>query len=124
MTADQFVLLSLLACEDGITQQQLTRRAFSDPNTIRAMLVRMENKDFIARDQHPTDGRARKVSLTFKGRRTYAKLSAEIKPLQQALLAPFKTRDAEKLNVFLNCISQAMMQWERDTQTIKIKQII
>ena len=43
MTADRFVLLSLLADKDGVTQQELTERASSDPNTIRAMLVRMES---------------------------------------------------------------------------------
>ena len=31
MTADQFVLLSLLSDKDGITQQELTQRASSDP---------------------------------------------------------------------------------------------
>ncbi|MBN1805402.1 MAG: MarR family transcriptional regulator [Sedimentisphaerales bacterium] len=124
MTADQFVLLSLLVCEDGITQQELTQRASSDPNTIRAMLVRMENNGFVARGRHPTDGRARKITLTFKGRRTCAKLSAEIMPLQQALLSTLKTKDAEKLNIFLNRISDAMMQWERENQIMKLKQII
>ena len=124
MTADQFVLLSLLAGEDGITQQELTQRASSDPNTIRAMLVRMENNGIVTRDQHPTDGRARKVTLTFKGRRTYVKLSEEIKPLQQALLSPFKNKDVEKLNIFLNYISEAMMKWERGSRTMKVKQII
>jgi DNA-binding MarR family transcriptional regulator len=124
MTADQFVLISLLADKDGITQQELTRRASSDPNTIRAMLVRMENNGLLTRDQHPTDGRARKVTLTYKGRRTYAMLSEKIKPLQDALLAPFQIKDADKLIMFLNLISEAMMQWERGRQTMKLKQII
>jgi DNA-binding MarR family transcriptional regulator len=124
MTADQFVLLSLLAERDGITQQELTQRASSDPNTIRAMLVRMENNGFIIRDQHPTDGRARKVTLTYKGRKTYAMLSSKIKPLQDALLSPFQIKDVRKLRKFLNCISEAMVQWESGCQTMKVKQII
>jgi len=36
VTADQYVLLALLNIEDGITQQELTRRASSDPNTVRS----------------------------------------------------------------------------------------
>jgi DNA-binding MarR family transcriptional regulator len=66
-TADQFVLLSLLADKDGITQQELTRRASSDPNTTRAMLVRMENNGIITRNQLPTDGWAHMVRLTCVG---------------------------------------------------------
>ena len=121
MTADQFVLLALLAEKDGITQQELTQRATSDPNTIRAMLVLMENNGIVARDQHPTDGRARRISLTRNGRRTYAKLSAEIKPLQNALLSPFQTKDAGEFVMFLNHVSEAMKQWEHGHRTVKEK---
>jgi len=119
MTADQFVLLALLADKDGITQQELTQRASSDPNTVRAMLVRMENSGIVARQRHPADGRARRVTLTRKGRRAYAKLSAEIKPLQDVLLSPFQAKEAKRLVTFLGRISGAMMQCERGRQTIK-----
>jgi DNA-binding MarR family transcriptional regulator len=124
MTADQFVLLALLAEKDGITQQELTQRANSDPNTIRAMLVLMENNGVVARDQHPTDGRARRVSLTRSGRLTYSKLSAKIKPLQNALLSPFQTKDANKFAMFLNRLSEAMRQWESGHENMKAKQVI
>jgi len=68
-TADQFVLLGLLAREDAVTQQELVLRASSDPNTVRAMLVLLEKRGLVARVGHPTDGRARSVTLTGKGRR-------------------------------------------------------
>ena len=58
VTADQFVLLALLAEQDGITQQELVRRASSDANTVRAMLVLMESRGLVTRKGHPTDGRA------------------------------------------------------------------
>ena len=124
MTADQFVLLALLADQDGITQQELTQRASSDPNTIRAMLVLMEHNGIVTRPQHPADGRARRVKLTRKGRRTYARVSAQIKPLQDALLSPFHAKDAKALVMFLNRISETMMQWERGHHTINAKQAI
>ena len=44
VTADQFVCLLILAEEDGIIQQELVKRATSDPNTIRAMLVLLEKR--------------------------------------------------------------------------------
>jgi DNA-binding MarR family transcriptional regulator len=124
MTADQFVLLALLADKDGVTQQELTQRASSDPNTIRAMLVRMESNGVVIRDQHPTDGRARKITLTRRGHQIYSKLSVKIKPLQDALLSPFQIKDANKFITFLNRISESMTQWERGHQTMKVKQVI
>ena len=112
-TADQFVLLSLLAEQDGITQQELVRQASSDPNTVRAMLLLLEKRGVVARGRHPTDGRARRVTLTRKGRQTYDKLLAEIKPLQERLSSLFRAEEAETLVVFLSRISRAMAKLER-----------
>jgi len=111
-TAEQFVLLALLAEEDGITQQELGHRASSDPNTIRAMLVLLERRGLVARQPHPTDGRARSVTLTRKGRLAYEKWQAQIEPLQDRLRELFLTNEADDLVGFLNGISEAMVESE------------
>ena len=85
LTADQFVLLSLLDGSEGITQQELVRRAASDANTVRAMLVLLERQGLIERPRRPTDGRARSVSLTTKGRLTYERAWAATESLRQRL---------------------------------------
>jgi DNA-binding MarR family transcriptional regulator len=109
VTADQFVLLALLAEQDGITQQELVRRASSDANTIRAMLVRLEERGLVAREGHPTDGRARSVTLTRKGRQTYEGLWGDSDPVRQRLLAAFKPEEAETMVVLLKRITKAAM---------------
>jgi DNA-binding MarR family transcriptional regulator len=81
-TADQFVLLGLLARGDAVTQQELVRRASSDANTVRPMI---EKRGLVARVGHPTDGRARSVSLTTKGRRLHKRLLADTEPLRKRL---------------------------------------
>jgi len=96
-TADQFVLLSLLAEQDGITQQELVRRASSDANTIRAMLVLLEKRGLVTRLRHPTDGRARSVALTRKGRQTYERLRAQSAPVRERLIAACGTMEARML---------------------------
>ncbi|MBN1510169.1 MAG: MarR family transcriptional regulator [Sedimentisphaerales bacterium] len=108
VTADQFVLLALLADRDGITQQELVRRACSDANTIRAMLMRLESRGLVARARHPTDGRARSVTLTRKGRQAYGRLWAESEALRQGLLAAFRPEEADAVVEFLARVSQAM----------------
>ena len=97
ITADQFVLLFLLTEQDGITQQELVRRASSDANTIRAMLVLLEKRGLVTRERHPTDGRARRVALTRKGRQTYETLWAQSEPLRERLRAGFGARQAQTL---------------------------
>src|SRR6516162_3210243 len=74
ITADQFVLLARLGEQDAVMQQDLVRRAASDPSTVRAMLVLLEGRGLLARERHPVDGRAREVKLTIKGRRLYERL--------------------------------------------------
>jgi DNA-binding MarR family transcriptional regulator len=109
-TAEQFVVLALLAERDGITQQELGRRASSDPNTIRAILVLLEDRGLVARDRHPTDGRAHRVTLTRKGRRAFMKLSSELKPLQDWLSALLRSEEADAVVMSLARIAEAMTQ--------------
>jgi DNA-binding MarR family transcriptional regulator len=108
VTADQFVLLARLAQGGPVTQQELARRASSDPNTVRAMLVLLEDRGLVARQRHPTDGRARSVALTKKGRRAHEKLSAGIQPLRARLLSAFQTDEVQVLCGLLDRVVQAM----------------
>ena len=108
VTADQFVLLALLAEQDGTTQQDLVRRASSDANTVRAMLVLLESRGLVARGRHPTDGRARCVTLTRRGRQTYEKLWGKSEPLRERLLAAFRPEEVDVLVEFLARICDVM----------------
>jgi DNA-binding MarR family transcriptional regulator len=107
-TADQLVLLGLLARDDGITQQELARRASSDPNTIRAMLVLLEERGLIARGGHPTDGRARSVTLTGKGRRLQDRLWASSEPLRERLRGLFDSEEARTLVDLLSRVAEGL----------------
>jgi MarR family transcriptional regulator, lower aerobic nicotinate degradation pathway regulator len=110
VTADQFVLLSLLAevDGDGVTQQQLVRAASSDPSTVRAILVLLEERGLVARRRHATDGRARSVTLTPKGRRKYEKLWTVSAPVRSGLLAALGPDEAPALLASLRRIADAM----------------
>lgn len=108
VTGNQFVLLALLAEEDGITQQELVRRASSDPNTIRAMLVLMEKRGLVARAEHPADGRALRITLTREGRRTYDKTWGKTEPVRQRLLAALQPEETDALVEVLNRVAQVM----------------
>lgn len=68
VTADQFVVLSLLAERDGFSQQELCSRCCSDPSTIGALVRLMEGKGWVHREADPGDLRARLVHITAEGR--------------------------------------------------------
>jgi len=109
VTADQFVLLSLLAEQDGVTQQELVRRASSDANTVRAMLVLLENQGLISRRPHPTDGRARSVALTQKGRCRYTHLFNSSQDFRKRLIDLFTPKETRTFVEYLDRIAEAMV---------------
>lgn len=111
VTTDQFVLLSLLtnpADKDGITQQELVRRAASDPNTVRAMLILLEKRGLVKRRSHRTDGRARSVALTPTGRNAYDQLWKETEVFRECLRSALSPADGLRLMGYLKRITEAM----------------
>jgi len=119
VTTDQFVLLAALAAGDAVTQQDLVRRVASDPNTVRAMLLLLEGRSFVARKRHPTDGRARSVVLTAKGRRMHDKLLAGSEPLRTRLLAAFRPHEVPVLLEFLGRIADVMALPEKNRDGLR-----
>jgi len=109
VTANQFVLLALLMEEDGITQQDLVLRASSDPSTIRAMLVLLEKKGLVVRDQHSRDGRALSVTLTRKGRRAYKQMWTDTQSVRWRLLAALEPSEIVFLGELLARITDSML---------------
>lgn len=116
VTADQFVLLATLSRGDTLTQRELARRMPSDPSTVRAMLVLLENQGLVKRDVHPSDSRARIVALTTAGKRKFRqlwkagesirqKMFDAVEPENAAELVKLLKRLAESLNGDLLCIS-------------------
>lgn len=108
ITADQYVCMILLQNKDGITQQELVKRATSDPNTIRAILVLLEKRGLVTRDNHPTDGRARIVHITQKGRELLKEVEPALKPVQKKMAEPFNDNEAQNLITNLTSIVEKL----------------
>ncbi len=119
ITADQFVILACLGEQDGVMQQDLVRRAASDPSTIRAMLVLLEGRGLVIRKRHPADGRAWEVILTAKGRRLYERLWRTSEPIRVRLLAEFSEQEAEDLLGLLRRLIQNAASMDRQRSPLK-----
>ncbi|MDY3552969.1 MarR family transcriptional regulator [Gemmata sp. JC717] len=101
VTADQFVLLAALDRGDALTQRELARRMSSDPSTVRAMLVLLEQRGLVGRDAHPTDARARTVALTAEGKSVLRQLWAAGEPIRAQMLGGLRPEEASTLVAFL-----------------------
>lgn len=108
VTADQFVVLAALSDGAALTQRELARRTASDPNTVRAMLLLLEKRGYVARAPHPTDARARTVALTARGRQAYRRLWDAGEPVRTELLAALGPGDADALLALLTRVRRAL----------------
>jgi len=103
VTADQYVFMSLLEEESGITQKELGCRAYSDANTTTNMLKLLEKRGLVERKTDLRDRRAIRVHLTPLGRKVRKALAATRTTLDPRLR---ELMDAEK--------HPAVVQWLRD----------
>lgn len=89
LTPDQFTVMRNLAEGDsqGLTQSQLTNLMSSDPNTMAALIERMETAGLVERRPHERDRRSHRIRLRPKGRSRYRQLVAIAVNLQEDVLA-------------------------------------
>lgn len=111
VTADQYVLLACLADGDSINQQELARRASSDPNTIRPMLLLLEKRGLIRRQAHPSDRRAHCVVLTASGRREFRGMFRDTEQCRRQILSAVKFGSAERLAKNLMLIAERLREF-------------
>ncbi len=108
ITADQFVVLHALAEFDSSTQQELALRASCDANTLRAMLLLLEKSELVQRTPHPTDRRARCVSLTALGKLKVSSSLSSSERFRTCLKNVLSPSEAARLVTLLTRIMDAM----------------
>lgn len=108
VTADQFVLLATLARGHALTQRALAARMPSDPSTVRAMLVLLEERGLVSRDTHPTDGRARTVALTAAGLRKYRQVFKAGQAIRDQMVSSLSTAETRSLVKLLRRVSKSL----------------
>ena len=69
LSAPQYNVLASLELEPGASNAALSRRAFVTPQTMQAMLVKLERAGLIAREPDAGHGRIQRTELTAKGRK-------------------------------------------------------
>ena len=80
----------------------------SDPSTVRAMLVLLEERGLISRDTHPTDGRARTVALTESGLRKYRQVWKAGQAIRDQMVSSLSVEETSSLVKLLRRVSQSL----------------
>jgi DNA-binding MarR family transcriptional regulator len=88
-TPDQFTVLRILTESDprGLTQSELTQQMSSDPNTVAALVERMEKTGWIQRKSHERDRRAHRIRVLPSGKTKFRQLREIAVALQTEILS-------------------------------------
>ena len=86
VTPDQFTVMRTLLENEGATQRELTELMSSDPNTVAALLERMEQAGLVERQAHEKDRRANRLRLKRSGKLKYESARAIAVALQTEIL--------------------------------------
>ena len=117
ITPDQFTVMRTLLENEGITQRQLTELMSSDPNTVAALLERMEQAGLIARQAHEKDRRAKRLQLQPAGKVKYYAAREVALVLQTEILAALPPRTANLFLANLETVAEAC--WKAGARSLR-----
>lgn len=111
-TPDQFTILRLLRerAPEGVSQRDLCEAMSSDPNTMAALLSRMEEQELVERRADARDKRTRRVTATAKGKTLFKKLRAIALTLQGDVLNAIPEERREQFLSDLDTVAEACRQ--------------
>jgi DNA-binding MarR family transcriptional regulator len=109
LTPDQYTALRTVSegGPTGLAQRALTGLMSSDPNTIAALLERMEAAGVVRRDPDPDDGRVKRVRLTPAGETQLLAARSIALALQEEVLGVLPPREREAFLARLERVADA-----------------
>ena len=109
LTPDQFTILRWLSESPmgNPTQRQLCELMESDPNTIAAVLQRMETAGWVERKTHERDRRAYRIQMTAHGKKIYGRTRKMAVRLQTQILEALPKDKQEEFLKQLEVIANA-----------------
>ncbi|HEY2421610.1 MAG TPA: MarR family transcriptional regulator [Neobacillus sp.] len=110
VTPEQFVLLTRLMEEDGLSQKELALRSEKDPPGVTRILDSMVTKGLIKRENQENDRRTFSIFLTEKARAIYNEL---VVIEQQTMKDMLNGLTEEEINFFRNVLKQIKKNVEK-----------
>ena len=99
--------LELLLGSEGLSPRELGQRLGLTTGSVTAMLDRLERLDFLARNQHPDDGRKSVVTITAQGaRRCYELFAPLIAEGNDVLATKFDVDQLRLVMQFLRTLTE------------------
>lgn len=106
ITADQWVLLNILADEAPVSQFEIAERSYKDAPTVTRMIDLLHKKGLVDRLADPNDRRRFQVVLTAQGRRKYQETMPLVREIRALGYDGLTDADLNQLIRIMNTIFQ------------------
>jgi len=102
-----FGVMTLIASQPGLTQQQLHEQTGIDPSSMVAVIDELEAVGLAERRPHPGDRRARSIHLTERGEATLERVNAVAAGLQEEMFGRLSKDELATLHELLRKLADA-----------------
>jgi DNA-binding MarR family transcriptional regulator len=118
LTQRQFAVLFAVDQQEGVSQTALVRATGIDRSTLADMIVRMQNKDLLARKRTEEDQRANSVKITAAGRRALKSAMPAVTKAEARILEALPARMRTDFIKCLTLIAQAATDAQAEEEDV------
>lgn len=97
LTTPQYAVLSVLEDSPGLSGAELARMSFVTPQTMNAIVGKLEDAGMIERRPHPEHGRVLRTDLTEKGRKLVSGAHEVVEVVEERMLSGFGSDERSRL---------------------------
>jgi DNA-binding MarR family transcriptional regulator len=101
LTAPQYVALSVLARDPGISGADLARACVTTPQAMNGVIGTLERTGLVQRHPHPTHGRILQIELTDEGRRRFEAAHPVVRELEETIEEGFSAEEVAVIKAWL-----------------------
>jgi DNA-binding MarR family transcriptional regulator len=101
LTLGQYVALSELEAQQGITAATLARACLVSPQAMMILLKTMEQQGLIARRAHPRHANVLELRITEVGQEALHAARTRMAPLEKKILGAFSDKELKSFRAFL-----------------------
>jgi DNA-binding MarR family transcriptional regulator len=104
LTGAQYTVLSLLSTRDNLSSADLSRRFLVTPQSMNEMIMALERKELLSRQEDEENRRILRVKLTPHGQAVLKKCDKQVDSLEAELFGALDAGDLVRLRETLNTV--------------------
>jgi DNA-binding MarR family transcriptional regulator len=105
LSVAQYTVLSVLGNRGSLSNAQLARRSYVSPQSMNEVLLTLEQRGFVIRQDDPNHGRIRQTALTHKGRHALATCGERVSTVEDEMTSALSASERSELHhLIVKCV--------------------